>query len=482
MPLPACSFIPTRRRPSCRTFALLFAMLAVPFSARAAGHDIAVTAAPQEKPVIASDGVDYVAAWIEHAGSNVVAMIGRVSRSGAPLDGPGIALPVPARVVWSVSIARGAGGDALVVVSAYEGLWAFRWSRTAGLLDTAPIVLASVGAPSGAVAWNGSRYLVIWSGVPNLIGRFVGTDGTASAPITIPTVAAAFAGEPRDPAIAWDGRQFLIASPTAHVFPCFLSACPSTPAEEVRLVRVSGDGSLLDPQPYRIPGSTSARVATSGGEFLVALTSPEGISTVVVRAAAASVSVSAPVMTIRDGGAFDVIWDGANYGLAWTGLGDWLRLTYLDRSGNALQTLFTTAKTAGMPSAAVNDAGEVAIAIAEPAAASGPTRARIYFASELQPAPPPPAAPAYAISHLAGQQALLQWGGTAPGFLIETLFLFPSKMWRTIQQLPGDVHETRVYASAGNLFRVRAYGPGGSSPDGPITSVGSDQRARSVRR
>lgn len=441
------------------------------------------TAARQEQPVIASDGVDYVAAWLEHDGTDVIAMIGRVTRSGTPLDGPGVALPVPGKSIWNVSIARGPGSDALVVVSAPQGLFAFRWSSRAGLLDASPIVLAAFGAPYGtAVAWNGSRYLVVWSGgsSSSLTGRFIGSDGALSAAIAIPMATAAFAGEPRGTAIAWDGQQFLVASGIAPAFICNLSACPTIPAEEVRLARAAADGSLLDAAPYRILDSTSARIATSGSEFLVALTSPGGITTVVVHGAATGLSVSAPAMTIPDGGSFDVTWDGANYDIAWTGFGDWLRLTYLNRSGDVLQTRFTTASVTGVPSAAANGAGDVAIGIAEEAPPSGLTRARMYASSELQPAPPPPAAPTYAISHLAGHNALLQWDGNAPGFLVE--MLFHPNVWGPVQRVKGDVHEATVYANPGYFFRIRAYGPGGTSPDGAITSVGSDHRARAVRR
>jgi hypothetical protein len=86
------------------------------------------TAARQERPVIASDGVDYVSAWLEHDGSDVIAKIGRVTRAGIPLDGAGVTLPAPTKNVRDLSIARGASGDALVVVSAAEGTWAFRWA------------------------------------------------------------------------------------------------------------------------------------------------------------------------------------------------------------------------------------------------------------------------------------------------------------------------------------------------------------------
>ena len=443
-------------------------------------------AARQEQPVIASDGVDYVSVWLEHDGPDVMAKVGRVTRAGVPLDGAGVTLPAPTKKVWNVTLARGAGGDAVVVVSAYEGTWAFRWSHTAGLIDTAPIVLDSHGANFGtAVAFNGSRYLVTWSDYyssSNLVGRFVGSDGeVAGAKFVIPMAVNTYEKiEARQPAIAWDGRQFLIASPTAQSIPCF-NLCGPTPASEVRLARLSADGSAVDKTPYRILDKDSVRIATSGGEFLVVTSGYySSLSAVVVKTAASGLSVSAPVMNIDDGKAGDVTWDGAAYDVAWRGFGPWLRLWRFDRSGNVLQKLFTEATTSDTPSAAANAAGEVAIGFSQQAPPSEMSRARIYFDSELQPVAPVPATPTNASGHKIGYFSLVRWDGEAPGFLIEKFFEFTG--WNVLQQLSGDVHEALVYANVGDLIRVRAFGPDGTTPDGAITTIHSSERTRSVRR
>jgi hypothetical protein len=436
-------------------------------------------AARQEHPVLESDGVDYVAAWLERTGPNLIAMVGRVTRSGVPLDGPGIELTVPTKNLWNVSIARGAGGDALVVVSAEE-MRAFRWSRTAGLVDKAPIILDPYGAYFGAaVAWNGVSYLVVWVDAysSSLVGRFVGSDGRAGAKFSIPmTLNSGEQVEARSPAIAWDGRQFLISIPTAYIVPC-TTLCGPAPAEEVRLVRLSAAGVPLDKTPYRLLHVTSASLATSGREFLLLTSDYYSFSTSIVHGDAGVLSVSEPTMTVQDARASDVTWDGAYYDVAWTGVGDFLRLWRLDRGGHVQQKTFATGPS-GTPSVVANDSGEVAIGIAEKALPSNLSRARIYFGSELQPVPNLNA-PTNLVSHFNEFYAVLRWDGDAPGYVVD---YFSNNQWYEVQQLPGDVHQATVFALPGKMFRIRAYGPDGSSPDGPIVTVREEPRTRAVRR
>ena len=444
---------------------------------------VTTAAARQEQPVIASDGVDYVSAWLEHDGPDVIAKIGRVTRTGVPLDGTGITLPVPSKEIRSVSITRGAGGDALVLVSAGAATSAFRWSRAVGLVDTTPINLdRNVSEFGTAVAWNGVSYLAVWvNAYPyTLAGRFIGSDGTAGAKFSIPmTINNYELVEARNPALAWDGRQFLIAFGTAYQIPCS-TLCGAPGSQEIRLVRLSAAGSLLDKTPYRILKAESARVATSGSEFLLLTSDYYSFSTAVVHGDANGLSVSAPTMTVQDARASDVTWDGAYYDVAWTGIGGFLRLWRLDRGGHAAQKLFTAGPD-GAPSVAANDAGEVAIGLAESALPSNLSRARIYFDSELQPVPPVLAAPKNAVSHLIGyNDTLLRWDGDAPGFVIEKFYSYYN--WVVVQQLSSNVHETTVYATVGDMIRIRAYGPDGSSPDAATMIVHSDPRTRTVRR
>jgi len=248
-------------------------------------------------------------------------------------------------------------------------------------------------------------------------------------------------------------------------------------------VRLSAAGSLLDTTPYRILNTRYARIATSGREFLLLASDlyyyNNITSAVVVHGETSGLSVSASTIPISGATASDVTWDGTYYDVAWTGADSWLRLWRLDRSGNVQQKLFTTLATPGGPSAAANDGGEVAIAVAEDAPPSSLSRARIYFEPELQPVAPV-AAPTNAVSRLNGSNALLHWDGDASGFLVERLIA--PNLWNLWYQLTGDVHEITVAAYPGYVFRIRGYGPDGSSSDGAIITIHSEPRTRTVRR
>jgi hypothetical protein len=362
-------------------------------------------------------------------------------------------------------------------------------------VDTAPIVLDSGTYYGNAVAWNGVSYLAVWSADSysiSLAGRFIGSDGVAGAKFTIPMTLSK--DEPvfaLNPAIAWDGRQFLVSLPTASNVPCLVT-CPVPQAGEIRLVRLSAAGNPIDKTPYRLPNATSARVATSGGEFLLLVNDDYGLSgfsAVVVHAAASGLFVSAPVKMTLDGGAFDVAWDGTYYDVPWPGIGGWLHLWRLDHSGNVVQKLFTAFPSSYAPSVTANDAGEVAIGVAEETAPFGVSRARIYLGSELESVQPVLTAPTHAVSHLASQAApytgvtgvfaTVTWDGDAPGFLVEES---RPPYWYLLERVPGDRHETTIYTKLGAVIRIRAYGPDVTMPDGAITIVHTQPRTRAVGR
>jgi hypothetical protein len=136
----------------------------------------------------------------------------------------------------------------------------------------------------------------------------------------------------------------------------------------------------------------------------------------------------------------------------------------------------------GRPSIAVNEFGLTALAISEAAGPSSLARARLYLAPELTPMPAPPSAPSNAVSYFGGNSARIDWqqSETPTGFFLERSFDF-GKSWGLYTTIPGDARTISVNASIGNLFRIRAYGPGGVS-EGTITSIGSLFRRRAERR
>jgi hypothetical protein len=135
----------------------------------------------------------------------------------------------------------------------------------------------------------------------------------------------------------------------------------------------------------------------------------------------------------------------------------------------------------GRPSIAVNDAGVAAFAISEAKNESPIMRARLYFASELAPIPPPPAAPTNVVaSAFDGRIARIDWQSeTAASFVVEYSWDF-GKNWSFYTTVSGDSRTINVAAAPGNQFRVRAVGPGGTS-EGTVTTIVSLTRRRAAR-
>jgi hypothetical protein len=90
--------------------------------------------------------------------------------------------------------------------------------------------------------------------------------------------------------------------------------------------------------------------------------------------------------------------------------------------------------------------------------------------------PAPPPAPRNVVSYFAGNAARIDWqqSDTPAGFVLEWSVDFGTT-WYLYKNISGDARTTTVIAHVGNLFRIRAIGPGGVS-EGTITSVGSSQR------
>jgi hypothetical protein len=451
-----------------------------------------VTAVRQLSPALASDGLDFLTVWREWSGAHWSTIAGRFNRSGDSLDGTGVALSGDADVVRT-ALARGPGSQTLIVQTTNNGMLATRWSGATGPLDSNPIVVSSTYGGDPAVAWNGSRYFVVWVAGSQLLGAFIGSDGAASTPIALPFAAADFPGGPSSPDLAWDGREFLVTVPVIANLYC-LTTCPSMPPGEVRIIRVSAEGNVLDHPAITIPGlHRGARVATSGSEFLVVLDTGASVSSVAVRANASGVEVGAEetIFSWIAEAPSAVAWDGSAYIVSWryaSGDGAWLAAARVGHGGEVSQASVTGAFRPdphfgwSAPSIAVNDAGDTAIAVDEAAPPSYLSRVRAYFVSELGPMPPAPAAPRNVVNHFSGNTALIEWqsDGAANGFLLE---VSPDvgHTWFFAGTLSGDVRSTTLSASTGTQFRVSAFGPGGLS-SGTITIIGSEPRRRAVRR
>jgi hypothetical protein len=457
----------------------------------------AVTPVRQSIPVVAGSFDGFDSAWIERSAGKSDVATARAGHDGQPLDGPGLALDETS--AFAPAITRGAI-DSLIVWAASGNVLATRVTPSGDRLDPTPLLVAPNAYPGQvAVAWNGSRYFVVWSQGNQLTGAFIGSDGVVTTPRPVGNQAA------REtllaaPDMTWDGRNFVVVFGIAPNYPCNLSACPSPPGPDFfRVMRVSAEGEAVDPVPPRIPGAAiRAHVASSGAESLIALDDYNAISTVVVHDEDGGLGIDPvvpffqwPVSTVSS----DVTWDGGTYVVGWeylTAAGNdptpgWLAAARVTRSGLRTDSFVTpvrepesiTYPESWGPSIASNDARETALVLSETGPESSIPRGRLYLMTELSAMPAVPPAPRNAVSYFSGNTARIEWqGDDVPGFLIEWSFDFGAT-WRSVGVVPGSTRSITVGASIGNLYRVSAFGPGGVS-QGVVTSIGSQPRRRST--
>lgn len=471
---------------------VLCLFLAFPVSLFAAGHDLTTSppAVNQMSPVVTGNGSGFTAAWIESVQSRSTIVSQVASAAGEPVAGTGAS--IDQSYVQSMSIGHSPSGTLIAWVSG-SNAFAKRLPASGAPLDTVALTSGNAYPSDVSVAWNGSRYFVVWSNGYQLFGAFIAPDGSSTPP-------RAFFGEPLvtghlapanlelTPDVAWDGQHFIVVFGEVPNIPCLLSACPGpSPSQgHFRVMRVSADGDAIDSSPPTISGTHDrAHVASSGAESLIALDSYRQLSTVTVHDdGGLTLDAETPLFRWFWYVSSVVAWDGAAYTVGWRYAGantgpSWLGAAHVTRSGSPLDYRFVATGVAawsGQPSIAVNDAGITAFAISEAAGPSSPARARLYLASELAPMPDPPPAPRNVVSYFGGNTARIDWqqSGTPDAFVLESSFDFGTT-WYWYSVISGDVRTINVNAHAGNLFRVRAVGPGGMS-EGTITSIGSQYR------
>lgn len=166
----------------------------------------------QEKgPVAGTDGTNYLVLWKDYREGRAFKsrlMGARVDRSGKALDPQGLVIGGPARAV-----AVAFGGDQYLVAwvgddrNISTGVFAARVHRDGRVLDAKPLALLMSNKvdPELSVAWNGSVFLVVWSGSQ---AARISKDGAVMDPGGYALGRGAPLG--RNLQVSSDGRQFLV--------------------------------------------------------------------------------------------------------------------------------------------------------------------------------------------------------------------------------------------------------------------------------
>jgi hypothetical protein len=312
---------------------------------------VAVGVNAQHDVSIARGGANYLAAWTEKKGTYA----GRLSLDGLPLDGRGVLIGTgnsKPTVIFD-------GASYLVVVRTGELCPScgppLNPAQNIVQIDPATgnvLWVSKVPSADLAIGSNGFSRIALWTEESRLVAAFLSPNGSiASAPVFV----AAPKADTRftNLSVAWNGSVWLLMWVDERIHQPGLPGYDSPPATfAIRGARFSSELTPLDTQPITItaPADTTIvqpRLASDGRDFLVAWSAnpPFGVqATVVVRRILSTGSPADSEMPLFGGTMQDLVWDGANYDLAYSGgTPSDLAVARLDRSGHPLATLAVSA-------------------------------------------------------------------------------------------------------------------------------------------
>jgi hypothetical protein len=463
------------------------ATVAMPAASTAAIEILSINYATQSQPLLGAGGGGAFAAWTELSSD-----VSTVKGTAVTADGE----PRPAVELWPGSLAsRQTGWNGvhhLIVQSNGDTLLATRVAADGTVVDNPPLALTNLGdlrSPQAAVAWTGSRWVVVWTERSRLRSATVSSGGEVSAPRTLDVhVSPDDPQSPRrvlTPALAFDGRRLLL------VWSEFIDDCWITCVQDVRTyaIRLTRNGEPDDPRPLDLEVATelSLSAASSGSEFLVLAGTQ---ARVVSSTGTLRVTASRELFDWR--ASSDVTWDGTSYvaALRYRGGTEWyLSVLRLDRAANDAgirrATLTLPADSEAGPSIAVPFAGNALIGVQEGTIADS-LSATVYRELDLAPLPAPPGAPrGVRVSQLSTFEFEVTWDppaeGNADSYIVEQWF---GGSWGEIARTPANVRRARFtrphadYIPA--LVRIRAFNAGGiSAPSGDDPAP---PKRRAVRR
>lgn len=239
------------------------------------GAPISVASGYQHNPTLTWGGAQYLVGWTDSGSDSCNCDTGRVARvtsSGEVLDPSGIHVsdaPLES-IAWD--------GTRFLVVwrTAAYGVGAIKGARVGPdgtVVDPAGLVIADALGESPDVVWNGTTYLVVWSdlraynsGGPDIYGARLTAEGVAPDREGGFLIAASpeYQGMNLQPRVATDGTNFLV---TWHSDRNDLSG------SDIYAARVSSTATVLDPNGILVSYSANDQarpaIAFDGSNYLV---------------------------------------------------------------------------------------------------------------------------------------------------------------------------------------------------------------------
>jgi hypothetical protein len=302
-------------------------------------RNVATSANAQQHPAIATDGSNYLVAWAEKDGIYA----GRLSLDGTALDGRGRLISASTQAPAVASD----GASYFVSIGTPDGR-----STTIVRIDPsngATLATRTICGNDMRIASNGSATIAVWADCAGgIVTAFIDANG---APSSIPVILGTGPNWVTEahPAVAWNGTLWLVTWEEQAVSGCPLEffLCPLTTVA-IRGARLSDALTPIDTKPITISenynGSIeSSRLASDGHNFFAAWTDHGSVH-------ARCISASGEALDdqrLFGGSGQDLIWDGAQYDLAFSTSPDYasadLAVAHLRPSGQAFETLVISA-------------------------------------------------------------------------------------------------------------------------------------------
>jgi hypothetical protein len=368
---------------------------------------------------VASNGLDFLATFSEsHApfysiGAAAIGFDGSLLGSLTEIAPDSFTFSNGGALAFAPNVyLHGAGDGYSVLIS--------RFTANGMLIDTQPLVIAGETYGLPMVASDGRNFLVVWSGSNGQSIRAVVVTPTGDIGPAFTIATAPAKRHLGGPQVASDGKRFVITygmfreSTGPHDFDTFLT---------LHAIAATADGATG--QPITIPGAKGygQRIASSGRDFLIAGSAPEGVIGWPLTVDGLSLQTRFPLLIARvDQYAFPgVAWNGGEYVIAFRyatlSSETFLGVTRL-RNGITSEVVTTTTGPypfGGMdvPVIAVNSLGTELILVNE--ARDRTSRAGhvvVYLGSEITEHVERPYAPLITSVRHAGDHLTLTWNRT----------------------------------------------------------------------
>ncbi len=218
-------------------------------------------------PQLAFDGTNYLVVWADqrNGADNWDIYGARVTKAGAVLDPNGIAITTAVNNQYQPAIAFGGGTYLVVWTDLRTGgdVYGTRVSKTGAILNPLGIGIAGAAASgSGAVAFDGTNFLVVWTGAHGITGGRVTPAGAILDPYGFP-IGSANASGVFSAAVAFDGTNYLAVWNESH----------SGTSTDIYGARVTPNAAVLDPGGLAIATTlyqeSEPRLAFDGTDYLV---------------------------------------------------------------------------------------------------------------------------------------------------------------------------------------------------------------------